>query len=167
MVVYGFEFVFNMDNLCNMHDFITELYELNMIVKAPFRIHGILSTFDPMMCYSESRDMMTSVVLGFTPDADLAVTAGLIAELKEYAGSDLFKEYTLKDTPGFFCGVEWAMNEEEDEDEEDEEEEEDEEDEEEDEEEEDEEEEDEDEDEEDEEEFDFDEIPMVKQDQLD
>ena len=114
VVVYGFEFVFNMDNLCNMRDAITELYAINPMIKAPFRVCGVLSSFDPMMCYSESRDMMTNVVLGFTPNADLTVTAGLLADLKEYVGDALFEKYVLRSDPAFFCGVEWDADADED-----------------------------------------------------
>ena len=108
VVVYGFEFVFNMDNLCNMRNVITELYAINTMIKAPFRVCGVLSSFDPMMCYSESRDMIANIVLGFTPDSDLVVTTRLIADLKEYiASASIFEKYGLNSDPAFFCGVEW------------------------------------------------------------
>jgi hypothetical protein len=105
-VIYGFEFVLP-DNTF-LRDFINELYKLNFMLKTPFQISGIMSSFDPMMCHSETCNMMTSVVLGFTPHADLAVTAELFAELKEYKDNTaVFENYTFKDA-SFFCGIEWV-----------------------------------------------------------
>lgn len=93
--------------------FIRDLSGLCEIIKAPFKITGILSNFHSRMegMESDEREYLdndANIIIGFRPDGELSRIVELNTELLEYiTDNPIFEGFDIADKPAFYSGIDW------------------------------------------------------------
>jgi hypothetical protein len=101
-VFFGYEIQLPPDmDLCRS---IPMMYDLNGMIRSPFEIKSILSTFYPLM----NEEEYARVVIGFIPE-EIRDTIDLSNELAEFVQDNpLFDGLEIANVPLFHCGIEWC-----------------------------------------------------------
>jgi hypothetical protein len=93
--------------------FIRALSGLCGIIKAPFKITGLLAEFHSRMegMESDEREYLDNdadIIIGFKPDGDLSKMVELDRELLEYiTDNPIFEGFDISDKPAFYSGIDW------------------------------------------------------------
>jgi hypothetical protein len=111
--VMFFGYLIKLPNHCNFIHYIDALYELNNIIKEPFRFVSLLPIFHTNIEYNikthEEYLEIAHVIFGFKPHNDIHTTLDLSKSLSEYIHQNpLLDGIHIINPMQFFCGIEWT-----------------------------------------------------------
>jgi hypothetical protein len=110
-IVYGRQIRIPSDT--NYRKYINQVIPMKGVIDTPFSIYGILPNFNSRMFeYEEDTEMfddMAFIVLGFTPDNDIAKNVEISQQLDEYIEESLlFLGFEFEPKSKFYSGIEWC-----------------------------------------------------------
>lgn len=105
IILFGYEIIVLYD--MDLPHTIKLIYDLNIIIKAPFEMKCIIPCFPAIFDDSQIKESMVQLIIGFTPSS-AEETYHRSQELTSYLSENIFNDFSvINRSAGFYCGIEW------------------------------------------------------------